>query len=101
MLKTTCSTDKITDCFFQNWNAHTSPLFKNLKILEFSDKVALENCILISKSLLKILPKTHCDWFILSLESNTHSVIWAHNGCIGVPSHFNKYYGNIYIILLL
>ena len=36
---------------FQSRNAHTDPLLKCSKILQFSDKVALENCILISKSL--------------------------------------------------
>ena len=35
----------------QSRNAHTDPLLKCSKILQFSDKVALENCILISKSL--------------------------------------------------
>ena len=34
--------------FFQNRNAHIGPLFKNSKILEFRDKVALENCTLVS-----------------------------------------------------
>ena len=33
--------------FFQNRNAHTGLLFKNLEILKFSDKVDFKNCILI------------------------------------------------------
>ena len=41
--------------FFLNRNAHTSPLFKNSEILKFSDKVALENCIFISKSLERLV----------------------------------------------
>ena len=47
--------------FFRNRNVH--------KTLKFSDKVALENFILISKTLYKILPKVLCDWFTLSFES--------------------------------
>ena len=47
--------------FFQDRNAHTGPLFKNSKLLKFSDKVALENSTLISKSLYKTLPKIFCD----------------------------------------
>ena len=39
--------------FIQNGDAHTGPLFKNSKIVKFNDKVALENWILISKSLHK------------------------------------------------
>ena len=79
--------------FFQNGNAHTGPLFKNWKILKFSDKVALDNCILISKSLHKSLSKIICNWFTLSIESCTHNTWLAGNGWIYVPSHRTKSYG--------
>ena len=59
-------------CFFQNGNVHTGTLFKNSKILKFSDKVALENCILIIRSLHKTLPKIFCGWFTLSFKSYTN-----------------------------
>ena len=65
--------------FFQNRNAHTGPLFK---ILKFNGKVAFENCILISKSLHKTLPKIFCDWFTLSFESHAHKA--KNNTSIGI-----------------
>ena len=33
--------------YFLNCNVHTTPLFKDLNILNFPDKIALENCIFI------------------------------------------------------
>ena len=62
---------------FQNRNAHTGSLFKNRNILELSAKLVRENCIIISKSLHKTLPKILCDWFILSFESHSYSISWA------------------------
>ena len=79
--------------FFQNRNAHTGPLFKTSKMLKFSDKVALENCILIGSPFHKSLPKIFCDWFMLSFESHTHNTRWLNNGFINVPSHCTKFYG--------
>ena len=79
--------------FFQNRNAHTVPLFKHSKILKFGDKVALENCILVSKSLDKSSPKILCDCFTLSYESHTHNTGWANNRCINVTSDRTKFYG--------
>ena len=60
--------------FFQNRNAHTGPFFENSKILTFFDKVAHENCLLISSSLHKALLKILCDWFTVSFESHTHNI---------------------------
>lgn len=55
---------------FINRNAHRDPLFKNLSVLEFSDKVALGSCLLISKSCHKTLANFFYDWFTLSFESH-------------------------------
>ena len=43
--------------FFQNINAHTGRLSKNSKVLKLSVKAPLENCISISISTHKSLPK--------------------------------------------
>ena len=67
----------INSHIFQNRNTHTSPLFKNWNILELSVKLVHENCIIVSKSLHKTLPKILCDWFILSFESHSYSISWA------------------------
>ena len=73
---------------FQNRNTYTGSLFINSKNLKFSDKVALENCILISESLHKSFPKILCDWFTLSSKSHKHNTRWANSGCIcSIPSY--------------
>ena len=86
--------------FVQNRNAHTGSLLKNPKILKFSDKVALESCILISQSLHKPLPKILCDRLTLSFESHAHSTRWAKNGCINIPFYRTKYNTMVDIMLL-
>ena len=85
--------------FFQKRNAHMGPLFKNSKMLKFSDKAALENCILNGKSLHKTLPKIFCDSFTLCFKFHTHSTRWANNGCINVPSHRTKYHGRYFVTI--
>ena len=84
--------------FFQDRNAHTDPLFKISKILKFSGKVAFQNCILISKSLHRTLPKIPCDRFTLSFESHTHTRRGS-NDCIKVLSHRTKSYGRCFVTI--
>ena len=61
-------------------------------------KVAIENCILISKSLHKTLPKIPCDRFTLSFESHRHTE-WGSNGCINALSHRTKSYGRSFVAI--
>ena len=42
--------------YFLNYNAHTSPLFRDLDILKLPDKIALEKCLFINKYFNKCLP---------------------------------------------
>ena len=79
--------------FFLNRDVHTGPLFKNLNILKFSDKVALESCLLIRKSLHKTLLEILFDWFTQSFEFRTYNNWWANQGCFTVPFHCAKTYG--------
>ena len=76
--------------FFQNGNGHTG--IENSKILKSSYKVALENCILISKSLHKTLAEILFRWFIVSFESRTYNTRWTNKGCINFPFHHTKSY---------
>ena len=72
---------------------------KKSKILKVSDQVALENSILISKTLHKTLLKILCDWFNLAFEYRTYSTRWANKCCINVPSHCIKSYGRYFVII--
>ena len=57
--------------FFQSRNSHAGPLFKVSKILKSFDKIALENCIFISKSLKGLLLSIFNNWFKFSFESHS------------------------------
>ena len=78
---------------FQKRNTHTSPLFMHSKILKFSDKIALENCILVSKCINKSLPKLFHNWFTFSFESHDHNTRWSELGCLKQPSYRTKCFG--------
>ena len=71
----------------------TNPLFKNVNILKFYDKIAFENSIFIHKSFKHPLPQPFDNWFELSSDFHTHSTRWSNLGCLYVPSHRTKLYG--------
>ena len=56
---------------FQLMNCHSSPLFSKLKLLQFSDKVHLENVLLIIKFINSLLPPVLKNWFTFC--SNVHN----------------------------
>ena len=55
-------------CTFLNRNVHTTPLFKDSNIIEFPDKIALENCIFIKNDFNQTLPTPFKNWFTLSAD---------------------------------
>ena len=74
-------------------NCHSSPLFFKFKILKFSDKVILENLLLISKFINIILPPAFNNWFtlcsnILNYETNSYDTCKLFK-----PSFRNNLYG--------
>ena len=56
---------------FLSRNCHSSPLFSKLKLLKFSDKIHLENVLLISKFINSLLQPVFNNWF--TLFSNVHN----------------------------
>ena len=79
--------------YFLNHNAHTSPLFRDLNVLNLPDKIALENCLFINKYFNKCLPTIFKNWFTLSSDFYIYSTHWSNIGCIVVPRHNTKLYG--------
>ena len=79
--------------YFLNRNAHTTPLFKDSKILKFPDKIALENCIFIKNYFNQTLPTPFKNWFTLSTDSHTHNTRWSNLGFLKIPSHKITIYG--------
>ena len=73
----------------------SSPLFSNTRILKFYDKVSIENCILISKSLSNHLPTFFQDWFCFSSSSHSHCLRSSNLGILKVPSFKTKSHGRL------
>ena len=73
---------------FQKRNVLTSLLFKKLsdKDSNFTEKDSLENCILTTKSLHKLLPKILCDCFFCLLNL-AHRVTERQKMVINFPSY--------------
>ena len=79
--------------YFQNRNAHTSPLFRELNILKLPDKIAIEKCLFINKYFKKCLSTIFENWFSLSSDFHTYDTRWSNLGCVVVPPHNTKLYG--------
>ena len=73
-------------------NVYTSVLFKTLNILKLSDKVSLQNCILICKYFNQSLLKKFKNWFALTILSYARNIRWSTSGCLTIPSHKTKIY---------
>ena len=56
---------------FQSRNCYSTPLFSKLKLLKFSDKVHLENVLLISKFINSLLLPVFNNWYTFC--SNVHN----------------------------
>ena len=67
--------------YFLNHNAHTSPLFRELK----NPKIALENCLIINKCFNKCLPTIFKNWFTPSSDFDTYNSRWSNLGRVVVP----------------
>ena len=75
--------------------SHTSPLFSKSKILKFYDKVSIENCIFISKSLSNQLPVFFQGWFLFCSSTHNHHLRSSNLGVIKVPSFKTKSHGRL------
>ena len=75
--------------------SHTSPLFSKAKILKFYDKVSVENCLLISKSLSNNLPTFFREWFSFSSSTHTHNLRSSNLGILKVPLFKTKSHGRL------
>ena len=78
--------------FFLNYNSHISPLFRELNILIFPDKIALENCLFITKYFKISLHTIFQNWFTLSFDFHTYNTCWSNLGSLVVPPHNTKLY---------
>ena len=84
--------------YFAGRIEHTGPLFKDLMILKLYDKISLENCKFVNKSLKNELPSVLNNRFTLSALSHDHFTRASTIGYLIVPSYSIKTYGRYSII---
>ena len=64
-----------------------SPLFRELNILKFPDKIALEYCLFINKYFNKFLRPIFKTSLTVSSDFYNCNTFWSDLGCIVVPHH--------------
>ena len=78
---------------FECRNAHSSPLFFRHKIIKLSDKIVMENCLFISKSINSNLPPIFNHWFNFSSDSHNYETFSSSKGLLKVKTVNTKKYG--------
>ena len=72
---------------FTDFNAHTDPLFKDLKVLKIQDYVILQNCLFVHDHLSKKLPDCFANYFETLSDVHGKSTKASDLGCLFIP-HF-------------
>ena len=65
---------------FEPRDAHTSPLLKQNFILNFQDKICLENVLFVSKSLNNLTPSVFSTWFSFSSDQHNYETLSSTQG---------------------
>ena len=65
---------------------HTSSLFSESNIIKLPDKISIENCLFVSKSLNNQLPEIFNNWFVLSSDTHRHETSCSEKGMLKVKS---------------
>ena len=66
--------------------------------MKFSDKVNLENTLLVSKSINNRLPSLFNNWFLFSFYQRNYETSWFTLGILHEPSYKTNIYGKYSII---
>ena len=78
---------------FQPRNSHTSPLFRKNSVLNFKDKINLENILFISKSINNLLPSLFNIWLVFSSDKHKYNTSWSSNEKLQNYSYRTNTYG--------
>ena len=78
---------------FSNFDAHSEPLFKELKILKFKDNIFLHNCLFVHDYFQGNLPKSFNNTFTKVENTHTSFTRNARNSNIAIPSYNSTNYG--------
>ena len=78
---------------FECRNAHSNPLFYRHEIVKLYDKIIIENCLFISKSINFDLPPIFNNWFTFSSDSHRYEASCSLKGFLKVNNVNTKKYG--------
>ena len=78
---------------FECRSAHSNPLHFRYEIIKIPDKIIMENCLFISKSINFNLSSIFNHWFILSSEWHNYETSSASKGLLKVNTVKTKKYG--------
>ena len=78
---------------FSNFDAHSEPLFKELKILKIKDNIFLQNCLFVHDYFHGNLPKSFNNTFTKVENTLTSFTRNACDGNIAIPSYNSTNYG--------
>ena len=83
---------------FATFNAHTTPLFHDSKILKFVDIIHTESCIFINNCFNKDSFSIFADSYTLSSSTHSHNTRYASKGLLFIPSYNSVRFGRKSII---
>ena len=72
---------------------HTSSLFSESNIIKLPDKISIENCLFVSKSLNNQLPEIFNNWFVFSSDTHRYETSRSEKGMLKVKSFKAKSHG--------
>ena len=78
---------------FECRNAHSNPLFFRHEIIKLPDKIIMENCLFISKSINFDLPPIFNHWFTFFSDSHNYETSSSSKGLLKVKTVKTKKYG--------
>ena len=80
-------------------NSHSVPLFKQINILKFEDKILIGNIKFVSKSINNLLPPIFKNWFIFFSEIHNYNIVLSSTDKLFKPSYRTDSYGKNSVII--
>ena len=78
---------------FSDFDAHSSPIFKDLKVLKLMDNVKINNCLFVHDYLNNHLPSCYNNYFTLLSDLQDTGTKARELGCLFVPKHRTTKFG--------
>ena len=82
---------------FQPQISHAIPLFRKTSVVNFKDKINLENILFISESINNLLPSIFNNWSVFSSDIHIYNTSWSFNDKLQKYSYRTNTYGKTLI----